>query len=78
MKTTMTKNAHVVALKDHPAYVAEREARLTQIAVETPDCWVLTCFDCCYTERVEKRAPECPECGSRCAIRRIRNGVVDA
>ena len=71
------------ALKDHPAYKADREAKLTRLAIETPDCMFEECSDCCFLERSDERTANrrmniCPECGGQLLVGIIAGGEVHA
>lgn len=80
----MTKKRNTAladALKSHPAYIAEREARIAQFIVEAPTCSFLECSDCCYMDRIgeaTKPGPfssfECPECGGALRVLQIVDG----
>lgn len=79
----MRNRAFVPSLKKHPAYKADREAKLTRLAVETPDCEFLECQDCCYLERKDDAWSTrrfvpliCPECDGQLLIGIIAGGEV--
>lgn len=67
-------------LKESKVYRDEREARLTQLAIETPTCRYMTCSDCCFLERVpdvlQNWPTHCPECDGLLHYRAIHNGEV--